>query len=284
MSAPPSSCLTVQAPGRYDALPTTVEGFTEAIMKAEDSQPELRVLRDVGETVQDVKAIFERIGESLAQFDNVQFFDSQDHLLQLNWQWREYAEVGLMSTRALAERSAYKASAVGALLRQYNKAIMTNVERAAVAKLTAELLPFVEKLGAKVVEIRRIASDFQTIRQDVTEFRLTIETYISKARLHLEDERPVDFLDVQRFMARLTEKVATQNKQRSLVNLQGILEAQMNDLERAAQAHLQSTSPQISTDMVEYSTQLERAVDPDLPINSTSLEAIGLHNGGKDSA
>ncbi|CDO75434.1 hypothetical protein BN946_scf184693.g3 [Trametes cinnabarina] len=277
MSVPPLYVYVSDRPKNHTALPTTDEGFTVAIMDPKESQPELRALRDVGRTIREAKASFERMEKGLDRFDNAQFFDSQTNLLQLNWQWKEYAEVGVWSASHYTicspsvTASLYLTEVQGfgrkeRLQSQCGgrapaaRAVMTNVVREEVAKLKTELLPLVEKLKAKYADNRCIVQDFDTLDHDIYVFHQTIKTYIINARQCLEGRHDGDVAD----------------KQRSLAYCEGALDAHMEDLERASLGitGIRSILSMISSDMLAYSVQLETTIDPESPVTLLTMRKI----------
>ncbi|OSD08762.1 hypothetical protein PYCCODRAFT_1473318 [Trametes coccinea BRFM310] len=280
MSAPPPAFDSDLSLRRAPA-PTTVEGWTEAIMQGREVFPEgnLRAIRDIGQTIRDVKAAFERVGEGLAQFDKAQYLDSQNNLLQPGGQWKEYEA----RFQALAERSEYKASAASALLHQYNKAIMTDVDKSELPNLKKELQTFVEvcayrlsfsvkcpsstpdilpkKLGSRRADVKRMANEVEALGDDVRFFEGVIDEDLRKAGRRLEEQ----YGDGSA-------------QQRSLAYHQGAVDSHKTDLERVAQGArmIASIWSMIATDMQALEIQLSDATDPDLPLTILFKKRIAM--------
>ncbi|KAL7284040.1 hypothetical protein ACG7TL_001317 [Trametes sanguinea] len=239
MSAPPPA-FDSDLPLRRAPVPTTIEGWTEAIMQGREVFPEgnLRAIRDIGQTIREVKAAFGRVGEGLEQFDKAQYLDSQNNLLQPGGQWKEYEA----RFQALVERSEYKASAAGALLHQYNKAIMTDIDKSEFPNLKNELQTYVEKLGSR--------------RADGV-----IDEDLRKAGRRLEEQ----YGDGSA-------------QQRSLAYHQGAVDSHKTDLERVAQGArmIASIWSMIASDMQALEIQLSDATDPDLPLTILFKKRIAM--------
>ncbi|KAI9069886.1 hypothetical protein FKP32DRAFT_32285 [Trametes sanguinea] len=260
MSAPPA--FETELPLERAPLPTTAEGWTEAIMQGREVGPEgnLREIRDIGQTIRDVKAAFERLGESLAQFDKAQYFDSQNNLLQPGGQWKEYEA----RFQALVERSEYKASAASALLQQYDKAIMTDFDKSELPNVKHDLQAFGEKLGARRTDVKRIANEVEALGDDVRYFGAVIDDDLRKAGRRIEEQYG---------------NGSTQ--QRSLAYHQGAVDSHRKDLDCAAQgARIISVIwSMIAADMHGYESQLSNATDPDSPLTLKKIAMLRPTHG-----
>ncbi|KAH9887244.1 hypothetical protein C8Q73DRAFT_794802 [Cubamyces lactineus] len=160
------------------------ERFSDAFHKPEVQEQVVKDIRELTNTIKEIREAFRRIGESLVEFDNASFLDVDNNVLQLGGRWRAYQT----RFQEILDRSFDNASSAAAFLHQYSKAILTDVEQSSYQDLQIELQAFVQKLEKKAADALQTKNDFTRLADDLRLFSQVIEEAVKKAGARIGDD------------------------------------------------------------------------------------------------
>ncbi|CDO69681.1 hypothetical protein BN946_scf184851.g69 [Trametes cinnabarina] len=171
-SVQPFAILIQESLKKRETAEEISDRLAAAFESSEVTDATITSVRDLSKKVKDIKEMFTKIGQSFVEFDNANFLDDKNNVIQLGSQWHEF------QTRSM--HSLYPPICV-----EYTGIILTDVESDARQALREELQGFVAQLKQKADDASRAKGEFGRLAIDLRNFTAVLEGIFKKANVRL---------------------------------------------------------------------------------------------------
>ncbi|KAI1789277.1 hypothetical protein LXA43DRAFT_589935 [Ganoderma leucocontextum] len=156
----------------------TVEEAVERTLSSPEFSAQVTAdIRNLAQTVKDIREGFRAVADDLVGFDNEEYKDKDGEVLRLRPRWLGYQT----TFDDILETSHRNALAASAMIRQYTEAILTDVDPSEFDDLREELQGFLRKLEEKAPTAQQTQGDLQKLADDVRSFKAVIDETLWKA-------------------------------------------------------------------------------------------------------
>ncbi|PIL30094.1 hypothetical protein GSI_07764 [Ganoderma sinense ZZ0214-1] len=155
-----------------------VEEAVERTLSSPEFSAEVTAdIRNLAQTVKDIRQGFRAVADDLVAFDNDEYKDKDGEVLRLRPQWLGYQA----TFDEILEKSHRNALAASSMIRQYTEAILTDVDTSEFEDVREELRSFLKKLDEKAPTAQQTQGDLEKLADDVRTFKTTIDETLWKA-------------------------------------------------------------------------------------------------------
>nr|VWO97724.1 C3H1-type domain-containing protein [Ganoderma boninense] len=201
------------------AVAEAVEEAVERTLSSPEFAAEVTAdIRNLGQTVKDIRKGFRAVADDLVAFDNDEYKDKNGEVLQLRPQWLGYQA----TFDDILEKSHRNALAAASMIRQYTEAILTDVDPSEFEDVQEELRGFLKKLDEKAPTAQETQGDLEKLVDDVRSFKTTIDETLWKAGnkcVSDVDEAKTHLQDVEKKL----ESINDDKKQLGILAVGGLL-------------------------------------------------------------